>query len=126
LPHELGLPVSVNNPDPLLPYVKSEEVFICLNDYERTNPYSPYYGAYSYVQYWPPFPYHGNFVINSCFSLYKEAVKHCGERFVLFTCDFHGLRQGTDAYIISLRWNGQIKGHYIKMPLTLNPCLDPP
>jgi len=126
LPHELGLPVSVGSKydeGPLIPYLRSADVFVCPNDYEHYNPSSPLFKAYSYPQHWPPFPYHGSPFLDSCFSLYKQEVK-CGERFVLYDCRWHGAHQGTDSFYIILRWNGQVKGHYVMVPIT--PCWDAP
>ena len=117
LPHELGLPVDEYSRQ-LIPYLKTVNVFICPNDYEF-----PITGAYSYVWHWPPYPYYGNPVLDGCLTLYRQEVR-CGERFVLIDCPYHGPKQRTDSFYITLRWNGQVKGHYVKIPIT--PCWDEP
>jgi len=120
LPHQLGLPVIPEYYDLLSPYLKDIKVFICPNDYEY-----PKTGVFSYVWHWPPYPYHGSPFLDGAFSLYKREVK-CGERFVLLDCPWHGARQKTDSFYILLRWNGQVRGQYVKIPLVENPCWDDP
>lgn len=123
LPHQLGLPVVPDYHLALLPYIKSKDVFVCPNDYEYHKT-----GILSYVWHFPPYPYEGNWVIETSFALFKQKVKHCGDRFVLLDCRWHGWNQGTDFYVITVRWNGQVKGHYVRIPIDImdNPCWDPP
>ncbi len=54
-----------------------------------------------------------------CFS---DIVNECQERFPIYYCSHHGLGQGVSSYAIVLRWNGEVKGQLLRLPLS--PCLD--
>lgn len=122
LPHQLGLPVDPSIEVPLAPYLKDLRVFECPNDFRPHNDVTLQRGfKHSYARGWPWYP--AGLVNPSAKWPYYRATK-CGQRFVLWDCDWHGFQQKREAYFITCRWNGQIKGHYIRLPRT--PCYDPP
>lgn len=125
MPHLLGLPVDTSPHKQLAPYLKNLKVYECPNDWEKNDPryVNTYQGQtfkYSYVACWPWYPAGAMILIP-----YLRSVR-CGQRFVLYFCGWHGWYRGwgPDAYLITCRWNGQIRGHYVRLPMT--PCYDPP
>lgn len=105
---ELGLPPLFAVTDALTPYLKDKPVWRCYNDTRPSNKY-----VASYTFHWPPYD---TFPDGMRFS------KICGERLLLASCSFHGYEQMTDLYFIIPRWEGEVKGQYVRFPLTQ--CLD--
>jgi type II secretory pathway pseudopilin PulG len=120
-PHQLGLPVDPIAERPLAPYLKDLKVFECPNDFRPHDEVTLKRGfKHSYTRGWPWYP--AGLVHPDLKWPYYHASK-CGQRFVLYECWWHGIQQKTDDYDITCRWNGQIRGHYIRIPVT--PCIDP-
>lgn len=104
---QLGLPPHSNMW--LAPYIKNQQVWFCPNDTrpKKDNP--------SYVfHWWDPGP--------TPMGIFRDHTALCGTRLPLLDCRWHGMQQGTDTFLLILRWDGTVKGQHIQVPMT--PCLD--
>ena len=113
----------------LAPYLPSIEIWRCLNDPTPSeeflkNHYSSYVLNYCPDECWyeevknlPHDHLHWWFM-----DRFRRMTATCGDRMPLMHCPWHGLKQGTDSYIIIMRWNGEVRGQYIQLPYSL--CYD--
>jgi len=147
-PAELGLPCvswrllsrqSAPLPPPaitldmlLKPYISGIDVWRCLNDPTPLEEFlKNHYG--SYVQTLP---------FDGCWyeevkdvprdrplwwfmDRFRRMTATCGDRMPLMFCPWHGWEQGTDSYLIVMRWNGEVKGQYVQQ-FPNNLCLFSP
>jgi type II secretory pathway pseudopilin PulG len=107
----VGLPPVGSEADWLDRYLKTRKVWKCPNDSKPPLEYPR-----SYRFYWT------NDLIQPGQLPFPDKSALCGDRLPIFDCPNHGFEQGTDYYLIILRWNGQVKGQYVQVPPT--PCLD--
>jgi len=108
---QLGLPPLFRTRAVMAPYLKSNEVWKCPNDWKPVDKYPK-----SYSSRWPPsevFPNGARF---------SSIVAKCQDRLPLMSCRFHGYLQGTDHYFMILRWNGEVKGQHVHYPISW--CMD--
>lgn len=103
---QLGLPPPSNMW--LAPYIKNRQVWFCPNDARQDR------SASSYRWYW----WEGVGPLGQ----FRDRPALCGARLPLLDCPWHGMEQGTDTFLLILRWDGTVKGQYIQVPMT--PCLD--
>jgi prepilin-type N-terminal cleavage/methylation domain-containing protein len=108
---DLGLPPLFAVKNALAPYLKSEQIWRCPNDFRplSRNPQTYAFG-------WPPIDIFPNG------ERFSQLVAACNERLPITECRYHGYDQGTDFYFIILRWNGEVKGQHVRFPFTQ--CLE--